>query len=153
MVELDEMMGKALDKCVEYIWMISQGLMVDTRDLMKCHGYLSEIHKVHPPILGTSEKRKLSLELAIKMFSFGDRKKYAKDMDKIKLEFFGEEFGEKELRIFQNLWGRKECKVCKKKSQVLKWCSRCQSIYYCGKKHQKRDWKVHKLYCKDYSKC
>jgi|GEM_PF-6906741 len=26
-------------------------------------------------------------------------------------------------------------------------CSSCKTVYYCGRKHQKQDWKTHKLVC------
>ena len=34
----------------------------------------------------------------------------------------------------------------------LKRCSRCKSVYYCGKYCQKKDWKFHKLNCKKIEK-
>ncbi|KAH7176003.1 hypothetical protein EDB81DRAFT_30866 [Dactylonectria macrodidyma] len=38
------------------------------------------------------------------------------------------------------------CKVCRKTAGV-KRCGRCKAVGYCGKEHQKADWKVHKKIC------
>jgi len=40
-----------------------------------------------------------------------------------------------------------ECVVCKKKDD-LQVCTGCRNVYYCGKDHQKADWKAHKELCK-----
>lgn len=37
------------------------------------------------------------------------------------------------------------CGVCKK--SAVQSCSACNSIYYCGKEHQKAHWKIHKTTC------
>ncbi|KAF2188856.1 hypothetical protein K469DRAFT_702561 [Zopfia rhizophila CBS 207.26] len=37
------------------------------------------------------------------------------------------------------------CKVCGEMN--AKRCARCKVIVYCGKEHQKVDWKVHKRVC------
>ncbi len=40
---------------------------------------------------------------------------------------------------------------CSRKSSisrnVFKSCGKCERVFYCSKKHQKRDWKVHKFEC------
>ncbi|XP_058796793.1 egl nine homolog 1 isoform X2 [Phymastichus coffea] len=38
------------------------------------------------------------------------------------------------------------CEVCGKSDRLLR-CSRCKSIFYCTKEHQKLDWKRHKRQC------
>ncbi|KAH6959925.1 hypothetical protein BKA56DRAFT_599820 [Ilyonectria sp. MPI-CAGE-AT-0026] len=38
------------------------------------------------------------------------------------------------------------CKVCGK-TEGIKRCGRCKVVGYCGKEHQKADWKVHKKIC------
>jgi hypothetical protein len=38
------------------------------------------------------------------------------------------------------------CKVCGKTAGI-KRCGRCKAVGYCGKEHQKVDWKVHKKIC------
>lgn len=38
------------------------------------------------------------------------------------------------------------CEVCNQTENLLR-CSRCKSIYYCSKAHQKQDWRKHKLCC------
>jgi hypothetical protein len=40
----------------------------------------------------------------------------------------------------------KLCKVCGT-TVGAKCCSRCQAVAYCGKEHQKADWKAHKKAC------
>lgn len=40
------------------------------------------------------------------------------------------------------------CATCGKESNELDRCSKCQSVYYCGRKCQKLDWKEHKAECK-----
>ena len=50
----------------------------------------------------------------------------------------------------------KLCSYCRKleerskvpKSRAMKKCGRCKLVFYCDRKCQKRDWKVHKLMCK-----
>jgi len=39
------------------------------------------------------------------------------------------------------------CKVCGKAVDTLK-CKQCMEVAYCGKEHQREDWKVHKRICK-----
>lgn len=38
------------------------------------------------------------------------------------------------------------CAVCSKGGQQLR-CSRCHSVYYCTREHQRLDWKKHKVIC------
>ncbi|KAL2070004.1 hypothetical protein VTL71DRAFT_14684 [Oculimacula yallundae] len=40
------------------------------------------------------------------------------------------------------------CAVCKKTEGTFK-CSRCKVTFYCGREHQKVDWKVHKKVCRE----
>lgn len=42
----------------------------------------------------------------------------------------------------------KPCKVCGKINGRNSRCSRCGVAFYCGKEHQRLDWKVHKKACK-----
>lgn len=43
-----------------------------------------------------------------------------------------------------------EGKVCRVSGETAgaRWCSRCQAVAYCGREHQKADWKAHKKGCK-----
>lgn len=41
----------------------------------------------------------------------------------------------------------KVCGACKSNNGKLKACSRCESIYYCNKECQLKDWKQHKVVC------
>lgn len=38
------------------------------------------------------------------------------------------------------------CAVCNRTDKLLR-CSRCKTVFYCTKEHQKRDWKRHKEFC------
>jgi hypothetical protein len=38
------------------------------------------------------------------------------------------------------------CNICHK-SEGAKLCQKCKTIAYCGKEHQKEDWKAHKKVC------
>lgn len=38
------------------------------------------------------------------------------------------------------------CNVCDRTENLLR-CSRCKSVYYCSKDHQRQDWKKHKPEC------
>jgi len=38
------------------------------------------------------------------------------------------------------------CKVCRKTEGTMR-CARCKAIAYCGREHQKADWKMHKQEC------
>ena len=42
---------------------------------------------------------------------------------------------------------RKECAICGV-LENLKYCGKCQSVWYCNREHQKSDWKDHKKICK-----
>ncbi len=45
----------------------------------------------------------------------------------------------------------KECsdRKCKRKDVRLRMCGRCKAVFYCSRKHQKRDWKRHESQCFD----
>lgn len=43
------------------------------------------------------------------------------------------------------------CKVCGE-TEKTKRCARCKVVAYCGKEHQKADWKVHKRVCASLAK-
>jgi len=38
------------------------------------------------------------------------------------------------------------CRICGKTEGIMK-CSRCKAAAYCGREHQRADWKVHKTSC------
>jgi len=38
------------------------------------------------------------------------------------------------------------CRICEK-IEGSKFCQKCMTIAYCGKQHQKEDWKRHKKIC------
>jgi hypothetical protein len=40
----------------------------------------------------------------------------------------------------------KNCKVCGQ-SEGIKRCAQCKAVVYCGIKHQRADWKTHKMFC------
>merc|ERR1711933_248267 len=40
----------------------------------------------------------------------------------------------------------KKCAICGKTSDLLR-CSRCKSVWYCGTKHQAKDWPFHQTIC------
>jgi hypothetical protein len=42
--------------------------------------------------------------------------------------------------------GNMSCRICGKTEGIMK-CARCKLAAYCGKEHQKADWKVHKTSC------
>ena len=43
------------------------------------------------------------------------------------------------------------CKVCGKTEKTMR-CARCKVVAYCGKEHQKADWKVHKRACEPFTR-
>ncbi len=57
-------------------------------------------------------------------------------------------------RVLKNCMRLKQCgnDRCNRKDILLRMCKRCKNAYYCGKKHQKSDWKNHKLICYDVMK-
>jgi hypothetical protein len=42
--------------------------------------------------------------------------------------------------------GNKSCRICGKTERIMK-CARCKAVAYCGREHQRADWKVHKTSC------
>jgi len=42
------------------------------------------------------------------------------------------------------------CKVCGETEKTMR-CARCKVVAYCGKEHQKADWKVHKRICASFA--
>lgn len=44
------------------------------------------------------------------------------------------------------------CRICEQTENLLR-CSRCKSVYYCSKDHQRQDWKKHKLECPSGKRC
>ncbi len=51
--------------------------------------------------------------------------------------------------VMLNTYALKECdhRKCKRKDVVLRMCGRCKAVFYCSRKHQKKDWKRHKDDC------
>ena len=43
------------------------------------------------------------------------------------------------------------CYVCGKESD-LEQCSQCKVVSYCGREHQREDWRAHKVACKQVKK-
>lgn len=48
------------------------------------------------------------------------------------------------------------CNICEKSTEIkntstLLMCNKCKLIFYCGKEHQKIDWKYHKHFCRTIS--
>merc|ERR1712008_43198 len=59
---------------------------------------------------------------------------------------------DKFYRVLKNIAAMKECNYpnCRAKNIKLEICSKCKSVYYCSKEHQKLDWKMrHRLECKN----
>jgi hypothetical protein len=40
----------------------------------------------------------------------------------------------------------KNCSACGQ-SEGIKRCTRCKAVVYCGIRHQRADWKIHKMFC------
>ncbi|CAL4138901.1 unnamed protein product, partial [Meganyctiphanes norvegica] len=58
------------------------------------------------------------------------------------------EFDDLEIQI---LWNPKVCEICKDSDPVaLKPCKICYRVYYCSKKHAKRDSLVHRKLCPEF---
>lgn len=53
---------------------------------------------------------------------------------------------EEALMQSMNAKPTKACAICKK-GRCKQRCSSCLVVYYCGRAHQKEDWKEHKKYC------
>jgi hypothetical protein len=52
----------------------------------------------------------------------------------------------------ENNWLQMKCTNCEKKEKSEKEfqkCSRCETVYYCGKACQRSHWKYHKSKCKN----
>ena len=52
------------------------------------------------------------------------------------------------IHIISNDSKGKHCDNCLKRSDSLKWCSKCEQMFYCDKDCQQNDWKHHKNECK-----
>jgi len=46
--------------------------------------------------------------------------------------------------------GKPVCAVCQGLAKLR--CSACKNVLYCGKEHQKEDWKIHKAKCEFFNK-
>ncbi|KAM4063380.1 MYND finger domain-containing protein [Hirsutella rhossiliensis] len=69
----------------------------------------------------------------------------------VSVEFWCE-FGATELKYKHSIpktlvTQRKVCRVCGEMAGARR-CSRCLTVAYCSRQHQKEDWKVHKKGCK-----
>jgi hypothetical protein len=58
------------------------------------------------------------------------------------------------LRVIANGIGKRVsgkcvCAVCQGLAKLR--CSACKNVWYCGKEHQKEDWKIHKAKCEFFS--
>jgi hypothetical protein len=42
--------------------------------------------------------------------------------------------------------GNMSCRICGKSGGIMK-CARCKAAAYCGREHQRSDWKVHRTSC------
>jgi len=55
------------------------------------------------------------------------------------------------VAIMQPICTKLQCRVCRVGNVQLYKCSGCESVWYCGREHQKHDWKRHKKECKSIS--
>ncbi len=57
--------------------------------------------------------------------------------------------GGKWWKVLENIVAIKECNYvkCQRKDVKLRICARCLAVYYCERKCQKKDWKMHKKDC------
>lgn len=51
-----------------------------------------------------------------------------------------------EPEVYNLVFHNNVCHVCKQTENLLR-CSKCKTLVYCSKKHQKMDWKFHKEFC------
>ncbi|XP_023015104.2 putative protein MSS51 homolog, mitochondrial [Leptinotarsa decemlineata] len=54
---------------------------------------------------------------------------------------------DKIFHYYDSFFNCNVCHVCKELGEPLKTCSRCKTVSYCSRKHQKIDWKSHKDIC------
>lgn len=57
---------------------------------------------------------------------------------------------------FKKRFNSRCCNICEQYSEnrttsTLLMCNKCKLIFYCGKEHQKIDWKNHKHFCQTIS--
>ena len=52
------------------------------------------------------------------------------------------------VHCIKNEFKSQFCDNCRKRSDQLKKCSKCNQMYYCDKECQQNDWKCHKFECK-----
>ncbi|XP_046460954.1 F-box-like/WD repeat-containing protein TBL1X [Daphnia pulex] len=58
-----------------------------------------------------------------------------------------ERTGQRQFKVIEYFVAENCCAGCKKMSQNLKRCARCNSIFYCSKDCQRSHWPQHKLVC------
>ena len=49
------------------------------------------------------------------------------------------------------LYNNETCSYCSQHSDILKKCSRCRLVQYCGRECQKKHWNTHKSHCQPFS--